>query len=208
MDRDGHVSAKCFVTTRGTRRSLASDDVRAILEDHAGHLWVGTADGLDLLDRATGQFTHYRSRRERCGLAARLVRHVAVPGCARASSGSVRAPAASAAGTPAAGNSAAIGRTGSADKLVTAFADAPNNRSGSPRWAAGWCDSTTRRGEATDIDAIVGRHNALGDRRVMSLRLDRHGTLWIGTHESGLRKLTPDGQLESIPVASRAIRAA
>ena len=40
--------------------SLASDEVRAILEDHAGHLWVGTEEGLDLLDRASGEFSHYR----------------------------------------------------------------------------------------------------------------------------------------------------
>src|SRR5437764_503681 len=40
--------------------SLANDDVRALLEDQAGHLWVGTAGGLDMLNRATGQFSHYR----------------------------------------------------------------------------------------------------------------------------------------------------
>src|SRR5262249_11004292 len=40
--------------------SLGSDDVRAVLEDQAGHLWVGTADGLDLLDRSSGLFDHYR----------------------------------------------------------------------------------------------------------------------------------------------------
>src|SRR5207237_226271 len=40
--------------------SLTTDDVRALLEDQAGHLWVGTAGGLDMLNRATGQFSHYR----------------------------------------------------------------------------------------------------------------------------------------------------
>ena len=34
--------------------------MRALLEDQAGRLWVGTADGLELLDRATGEFSHYR----------------------------------------------------------------------------------------------------------------------------------------------------
>jgi ligand-binding sensor domain-containing protein len=63
-------------------------------------------------------------------------------------------------------------------------------------------------GEATDIDAIVGRHDALGDQRVMALRLDRHDTLWIGTMASGLKKL--DGRTGgSNPFRSRpAIRAA
>ena len=40
--------------------SLSSDDVRAILEDHTGALWVGTGGGLDRLDRGAGTFVHYR----------------------------------------------------------------------------------------------------------------------------------------------------
>ena len=40
--------------------TLANDNVRAILQDTEGHLWVGTEAGLDVLDRATGQFTDYR----------------------------------------------------------------------------------------------------------------------------------------------------
>ena len=39
--------------------SLSNDSVSAILEDHAGNLWVGTYQGLDLLDRKKGKFTHY-----------------------------------------------------------------------------------------------------------------------------------------------------
>ena len=34
----------------------------------------------------------------------------------------------------------------------------------------------------------------------MSLRQDHRGALWIGTMSSGLKKLTPDGRVESIPV--------
>jgi len=30
------------------------------LEDPSGRLWIGTADGLDLLDRASGRFSHHR----------------------------------------------------------------------------------------------------------------------------------------------------
>jgi len=57
------VAAASCATYRHDARdpaSLGSDDARAVLEDHAGHLWIGTADGLDLLDRATGHFTHYK----------------------------------------------------------------------------------------------------------------------------------------------------
>ncbi len=76
-------------------------------------------------------------------------------------SGSARATAASAAGIRAAGSSAAIARIGSAASWSLSFADAPE-RQGLDRiaWAAAWSSSTTPRGEATDIDAIVGRRNA------------------------------------------------
>src|SRR6266481_3414219 len=98
------------------------------------------------------------------------------------SSGSGLAPAASAAGIPAAGSSAPTGKV----------------------WIAslggGLVQFDGATGEATGIDTIVGRRNAVGDQRVMSLHQDARGTLWIGTMGSGLRKLTPDGRVESIPV--------
>ncbi|MDH3745723.1 MAG: diguanylate cyclase, partial [Acidobacteriota bacterium] len=41
--------------------SLSHDDIRAIHEDGQGRLWVATnGGGLDMFDRQTGEFTHYR----------------------------------------------------------------------------------------------------------------------------------------------------
>jgi DNA-binding CsgD family transcriptional regulator len=40
--------------------SLSHDQVSALFEDGAGRLWVGTQDGLNLLDRLRGTFTTYR----------------------------------------------------------------------------------------------------------------------------------------------------
>jgi ligand-binding sensor domain-containing protein/signal transduction histidine kinase len=42
-----------------SRNSLSSNIIRAIYEDGAGILWIGTADGLNRLDRTTGEFTRY-----------------------------------------------------------------------------------------------------------------------------------------------------
>src|SRR6185503_3152539 len=42
------------------RGSLAHDQVRAILQDADGRLWVGTSQGLDLFDSRRRSFTHYR----------------------------------------------------------------------------------------------------------------------------------------------------
>src|SRR4030081_2585740 len=86
------------------------------------------------------------------------------------------------------------------NKLVTAFADAPNNKVWVATRGGGLIQFDDDTGKTTDIDVIVGRHNAIGDPRVMSLRQDHTGTLWIGTMTSGVRKLGPNGRLESIPV--------
>ena len=40
--------------------SLSHDFVRAILEDRAGNLWIGTHGGLDRFDPKTEKFVHYR----------------------------------------------------------------------------------------------------------------------------------------------------
>ncbi len=39
--------------------TIASDAVFAAFEDSTGRMWVGTAVGFDMLDRATGVFTHF-----------------------------------------------------------------------------------------------------------------------------------------------------
>ncbi len=41
--------------------SLSAGMVSALLKDHLGRLWVGTANGLDLLDEKTGHFIHYKN---------------------------------------------------------------------------------------------------------------------------------------------------
>jgi signal transduction histidine kinase/ligand-binding sensor domain-containing protein/DNA-binding response OmpR family regulator len=42
--------------------SLSSEEVWAIYQDRNGQLWIGTTEGLNLLDRKTMQFTHYPSK--------------------------------------------------------------------------------------------------------------------------------------------------
>ena len=49
------MAARCA----GDRQSLSHDRVRAMLEDDAGRLWVGTRQGLNLLEREDGRFQRY-----------------------------------------------------------------------------------------------------------------------------------------------------
>ena len=147
--------------------------MRAILEDRAGHLWVGTAEGLDLLDRDHREFSHYRHDDSD----AASLRDSFIMSLYQDSAGLVWI------GTRAGGvsrwnpHSWELGGHRPewlGGKPVTSFADAPDHKV--------WIASDGRRPDAircmhrrgtSDIDDIVGRHDALGDRRVMALRLDR-----------------------------------
>jgi len=198
MDHNGHV-IESFRHDPKRPTSLASDDVRAVLEDHAGHLWIGTPEGLDLLDRATGQFSHYRHEESDAG----SLRDSYILSLYQDTAGLVWI------GTREGGVSRWNPRSWElgghrpdwlGGSLVMSFADAPNGKVWIASMGGGLVQFDGATGEATDIDTLVGRHNAIGDRRVMSLRLDRHDALWIGTMAGGLKKLTPKGQLESIPV--------
>jgi signal transduction histidine kinase/ligand-binding sensor domain-containing protein/CheY-like chemotaxis protein/HPt (histidine-containing phosphotransfer) domain-containing protein len=198
MDRGGRV-VKSFRHDPGREASLSNDDVRALLEDRSGHLWVGTVDGLDLLNRETGAFSHYRHDESDAG----SLRDSYVMSLYEDTGGQVWI------GTHDGGvsrwnpHSWEFGgrRPGwLAGKSVTAFADAPDNKVWIASLGGGLVQYDGDTGEATDIDTILGRRNSLGDRRVMSLYQDRHGALWIGTMLNGLKKLSPNGHLESIPI--------
>jgi signal transduction histidine kinase/ligand-binding sensor domain-containing protein/CheY-like chemotaxis protein/HPt (histidine-containing phosphotransfer) domain-containing protein len=198
MDRGGRV-VKSFRHDPSREASLSNDDVRALLEDRAGHLWVGTVDGLDLLNRETGAFSHYRHDESDAG----SLRDSFVMSLYEDTGGQVWI------GTHDGGvsrwnpHSWEFGgrRPGwLAGKSVTAFADAPDNKLWIASLGGGLVQYDGDTGEATDIDTILRRRNAVGDQRVMSLLQDRHGTLWIGTMMSGLKKLSPDNHLESIAV--------
>ena len=188
-----------FRHDRARAGSLASDDVRAILEDRAGHLWVGTAEGLDLLDPSSGTFAHYRHDDGD----AESLRDSYIKSLYQDGTGLVWI------GTNTGGVSRWNPRSWElgghrpewlGGKPVTAFADAPNHKVWIGSMGAGLTQFDDATGESTSIDGIVGRHDALGDQRVMALHLDRHDTLWIGTMHGGLKKLEPNRKLESVPV--------
>ncbi|HEY8509822.1 MAG TPA: two-component regulator propeller domain-containing protein [Steroidobacteraceae bacterium] len=197
LDRQGRVMER-FRHDPQRSTSLSSDDVRALLEDHAGHLWVGTAAGLDLLDRMSGQFTHYGHDPGD----AESLRDSFVMSLYEDQSGLVWI------GTRSGGVSRWNPRSWElgghrplwlAGQIVTAFADAPDNKV----WIGslgGLVQFDAATGEAITLDELTGRPGSLPDTRVMSLRQDRQGTLWIGTMTRGALKLLPNGRLVPIPV--------
>ena len=83
---------------------------------------------------------------------------------------------------------------------MTAFADASDDRIWVASLGGGLVRFNPLTGRHEDIDRILGRRNALGDSRVMSLELDQSGTLWIGTMTAGVRSFTRDGHLDVLKV--------
>jgi signal transduction histidine kinase/ligand-binding sensor domain-containing protein/CheY-like chemotaxis protein/HPt (histidine-containing phosphotransfer) domain-containing protein len=197
MDAAGHVREH-FRHDPRRATSLSSDDVRAVLEDHAGHLWVGTTEGLDLLDRSTGEFTHYRyDERDPDSLRASSILSLYEDQAGLVWIGT-RAGGVSR-WNPRSLELGAHRPDWLGGKIVDSFADAPDHKV----WIAstgGLVKFDESTGEITAVDSIVGRRGALGDQRVMALRLDGRDNLWIGTMTSGLKRLSPNGELTSIPV--------
>jgi signal transduction histidine kinase/ligand-binding sensor domain-containing protein/CheY-like chemotaxis protein len=198
LDRQGRV-LETFRHDPRRATSLSSDDVRAILTDQAGHVWVGTAEGLDLLDRLSGEFDHYRND----PADAESLRDSFVMSLYQDGSGLVWI------GTRAGGVSRWNPRSWELGEHrpawlgsgpVTAFADAPDNRVWIASLGGGVTQYDGDTGKAQPISAFVRDKGSLNDIRVMSMRQDRRGTLWIGTVESGLKKLTAEGRVETIPV--------
>ncbi len=197
LDQDGHL-VRSFRHDAQRGSSMVSDDVRAILEDQAGHLWIGTADGLDLLDRSSSRFDHYRQDASD----AESLRDSFIMSLYEDDAGLVWI------GTRSGGVSRWNPHSWELGghrpdwlegKPVTAFADAPNDRVWIASLGGGLYQFDGSTGQAQSVDRLLVHHDALADQRVMSLRQDRAGVLWIGTMASGVQKLT-NGHLESIPV--------
>ncbi len=181
--------------------SLIDNDVRAILEDSKGRLWIGTALGLDLLDAARNEFSHYQHRNDD----ASSLSDSYIMSLYEDYTGLVWI------GTRAGGvnrwnpHSWELGGhrpSWLAGTLVTSFADATDGRVWVGSIGGGLVRFDPATGSSMHIDQVIARKNALNESRVMSLLLDRRGTLWIGTMSNGLKALRPNGQIVSLPVGA------
>jgi len=198
MDGNGRV-LQVFRHDPRDPRSLASNEVHALLEDREGHFWVGTTAGLDLLDRASGAIVHYRYDQED----PHSLRDSWIRCLYEDRSGLVWI------GTETGGvdrwdpRSAELGArrpdwVGS--RYVTAFADAPDNRVWIALMGGGLVQYDPDTGRESDLAAVTGRRIDLDSGRVMTLREDRRGVLWIGTMDRGIATLDRHGKLGWIPV--------
>ncbi|WP_316821345.1 two-component regulator propeller domain-containing protein [Pedobacter gandavensis] len=62
--KNGKYVYRSYVHDRNRPESLSDNDVGSILEDNKNNLWVGThSGGLELMDRKSGTFKHFRFRK-------------------------------------------------------------------------------------------------------------------------------------------------
>jgi signal transduction histidine kinase/ligand-binding sensor domain-containing protein/CheY-like chemotaxis protein/HPt (histidine-containing phosphotransfer) domain-containing protein len=198
MDHDGRV-VQVFRHDPHDPGSLASNDVHALLEDREGHFWVGTSAGLDLLDRATGTIVHYQHEHADPD----SLRDSFIMSLYQDSSGLVWI------GTSTGGvdrwdpRSAQLGarRPDWLDgRFVTAFADAPDGRVWIASMGGGLVQYDPDTGQKVDLQSITGKRTNLDSGRVLALREDRRGVLWIGTMDQGIATLDHHDKLSWLPV--------
>jgi len=180
-------------------QSLSQDRVSAVLEDDAQRLWVATADGLNLFDRASETFVRYGNEAD----APQSLRDSDVLSLYQDRGGVLWV------GTRGGGashwnpRSWLLGHYRSdafRATQVNSFADDGAGK----LWVgtiAGLVeiDTHSRRERHGGAGAGAGSGGVrLSDDRVMSLLFDRKGQLWIGTMTGGLDRLDPDtGSLQA-----------
>jgi len=181
----------------GDPASISSDEVHSLLDDHAGHLWIGTAAGLDSVSLASMDISHYtHDKSDPDSLSDSYIMSLYED-----EAGLMWI------GTRAGG----VNRWNSHSwelggrnprwldgKIVVSFADAPEGHLWVGTLGGGLYNFDPSTGDAVNLDAILHKDNVLGDRRIMSLHRDRRGNLWIGTWSKGVERLSEDGQITSI----------
>ncbi len=199
IDRDGKVLRRERHDARKPG-SLVSDKVRALLPDADGNLWVGTEDGLDLLESTSTHFVHYQhDERDPATLRASSIKSLYQDSTGLLWIGTVGGGVSR--WNPRSWEMGGARPQWLQKRLVMGFADAP----GREVWVAslaGLFRYDPLTGMARSIDELLGRANALGDSSVTSVKEAHEGSLWIGTASAGLKRLRSDNRVQSFPIAA------
>ena len=183
-----HYSANVKVAS-----ALSNPDVRAILEDSDGRLWVGTVNGLNLLNPNADGFSHFaHDASDPTSLSDNYVMSL------YQDRGGILWV-----GTRGGGvsrwnpRSLLLGHRSPdwlAGRYPVAFADDTAGRLWVGTIGAGLFRFDPRTGAAESFDQAMGARHLLPDARVMALLRDHDGELWIGTMTKGLLRASRDGQ--------------
>ncbi len=190
-DEDGFVAFRAGDVASG---ALSNPDVRAIFDDSAGRLWIGTANGLNLFEPSSGRFLRY----DRDPADAASLRDSYVMSLFQDRTGLLWV------GTRFGGVSRWNPRswlfghrpvTITANAQPMAFAADAGGRVWIGTLGEGLLRFDPASGEVLPADKVFGRAGLLPDRRVMALLRDRDGGLWIGTMGAGLVHRSAGGEI-------------
>ncbi len=172
---------------------LSNPDVRAILEDSEGRLWIATAGGLNLLDRSLNRFALIKHDptdpgslsddylmslyQDRSGLL-----WVGTRG------GGVNR------WNPRSWRFGLARPSWLANAYAIAFADAGGGRLWIGTQGSGLYRFDPKSGEAQQADSVFGKDHPISDLRVMALLHSTNGDLWVGTMGGGLVRITENGR--------------
>ena len=181
------ANSRVTCTPQRDPASLADNDVRAVFEDSANRLWIGTASRAQPLRPAQRYLSALRPRSRRSAQPRRQFRHLASARTAVGSCGSAPRAPAPAAGTHAAGRWVIARRIGLSDgAIISAFADAPDGGLWIGTMGAGLLRLAPGQQPVPIEPSSVAARRRLAMTGVMSLLNDRAGQLWIGTMSNGL----------------------
>jgi signal transduction histidine kinase/ligand-binding sensor domain-containing protein/CheY-like chemotaxis protein/HPt (histidine-containing phosphotransfer) domain-containing protein len=195
LDRYDGDSIREYRRERGNEHGLASDYVWSIAEDAAGDLWLATdGGGVVRWTRRTEQFQQFRhDPLKPNSLVSDAVRTLLIDGQGRIWAGSLDQ-----------GLDVLDPKTGkvrhfrhrdgdprslAADAVCALYAD-PRGRI----WVG--TDGGLSRYDPASDDFVnygtVASGSGLSDQRVLAIREDHTGALWVGTYRGGLNRLDPD----------------
>ncbi len=177
--------------------SIVSDEVHSLYDDQAGHIWIGTAAGLDALSTPALDISHYaHDKSDPDSLSDSFIMSLYEDDAGLMWIGT---------------RSGGVNRWNSHSwelggrnpawlegRWVVSFADAPDGHVWLGTMGGGLYNFNPDTGDAVNLDTLLHKDNALGDRRIMSLHQDRRGNLWIGTWANGVERMSPDGQITAI----------
>ncbi len=174
--------------------SLSNDDVRAVFEDDEARLWVGTADGLNLFDRRTGNFSRYFADSDnRYSLSDDFIMSIM-----QDHDGMLWIGTRSGGGNRWNPRSWRFGHRHPEwmdGAYVTSFADDAAGSVWIGTIGAGGLHRVASSGDSETLESILGDQSELPDPRVMSLLYDSAHNLWIGMMTGGLARLSEDRRL-------------
>jgi diguanylate cyclase (GGDEF)-like protein len=190
-----------FTNSPDDEKSISGGKVTVIFEDSDGRFWVGTTTGLNLMNRATGEFVHYvRSETDATTLADNSITAL------YEDRGGVLWV-----GTKTAGISKWNSRTWAygyepgteittrpdTKPVVTSFTEDLRGRLWVGTFGDGVSAIDRAAGNVTRYVHDAADSSSISDNRVMSLMRDRNGSIWIGTMTSGIDLLDPEtGNIE------------